>query len=77
MKEYIVSVSDKWSGTNQIFVGAIRHNSELIRCKDCKYRIVDKRYGKMCDLDTGDPHMTGRNADNDEWFCADAERKEE
>lgn len=59
--------------------------SQIIRCKDCKYRIVNEHYGEkgymdlkaMCDLDTGDPFELGRNAEDDDWFCADAERKEE
>lgn len=37
---------------------------EVVRCKDCKHRILNKRYGERgymnikaaCDLDTGDPY---------------------
>lgn len=57
---------------------------EIVRCKDCKHRIVNKNYGKkeslnikaMCELDTGDPFELGRNAEDDEWFCADGEVEE-
>jgi len=49
---------------------------KAIRCKDCKYREHYRESGYMCGLDTGDPYMTGRNAEDDDWFCADAERKE-
>ena len=28
----------------------------------------------MCELDTGDIFQLGREAYNDEWFCADGER---
>ena len=57
---------------------------KIIRCKDCKYRIVNENYGRkgrlnlkaICDLDTGDPFELGRRAEDDEWFCADAERKD-
>ena len=57
--------------------------NEIIRCKDCKYRVVNENYGKKgymrlkayCKLDTGDIFELGRNAENDDWFCADAERK--
>lgn len=56
---------------------------EVVRCKDCKHRILNKRYGERgymnikaaCDLDTGDPYQLGRFADVDDWFCADGERK--
>ena len=48
---------------------------EIIRCKDCKYRYIDEVHGPSCELDTGDPYATGRNADEDNWFCADAERR--
>lgn len=57
---------------------------ELVRCKDCRHRIVNEHYGEegylkikaMCDLDTGDIFALGREAYNDEWFCADGERQE-
>lgn len=56
----------------------------VVRCKDCKHRILNENYGKrgymklkaMCDLDTGDPFALGRNAEDDDWFCADGERKD-
>ena len=58
---------------------------EVIRCKDCKYRIVNKHYGEpgyyslkaMCELDTGDMFQLGKGAEDDDWFCADAERRED
>lgn len=58
---------------------------EVVRCKDCKHRIVNEYYGEkgymklkaICDKDTGDPFELGRNAEDDEWFCADAERRTE
>lgn len=48
---------------------------EVIRCKDCKHREYYRKSGYMCRLDTGDPYMTGRNAEDDDWFCADAEMR--
>ena len=56
---------------------------EIIRCKDCRHRIVNDHYGEKgylkikgyCELDTGDPFELGRDAQNDDWFCADAERR--
>lgn len=58
---------------------------EIVRCQYCKYRIENKHYGErgymklkaMCELDTGDPFGLGRNAEDDEWFCADGERRED
>lgn len=58
---------------------------EVVRCKDCKHRIVNEHYGEkgylklkaMCELDTGDPFEFARDAGNDNWFCADGERKDE
>ena len=57
---------------------------DIIRCKECRYRIVNNQYGEKghfnlkayCELDTGDPFVLGRYAENDDWFCADAERRE-
>ena len=58
---------------------------EVVRCKDCKHRFVNEHYGEkgymkikaMCSLDTDDPFELGRNAYDDDWFCADGERKDE
>lgn len=58
---------------------------EVVRCKDCKHRIVNEHYGKkgymrlkaMCTLDTGDPFALGRDAEDDNWFCTDGEKREE
>ena len=58
---------------------------EVIRCKDCKHRRVNEHYEEkgylrskaMCELDTGDPFELSRCAENDDWFCADGERKDE
>ena len=58
---------------------------EIIRCKDCRHRIVNDHYGEKgylnikgyCELDTGDPFELGRDAQNDDWFCADAERRDD
>lgn len=55
---------------------------EIIQCKDCKHRILNKLYSNRkfkyyCILDTGDPWELGRNAEDDNWFCADAERRQD
>lgn len=57
---------------------------EVVRCRDCKHRIVNEHFGEkgymklkaMCELDTGDPFELGRYAEDDDWFCADGERKD-
>lgn len=55
----------------------------VVRCKDCKHRIVNEHYGEngyiklkaYCKLDTGDIFSLGRCAEDDDWFCSDGERK--
>lgn len=48
---------------------------QVVRCKYCKHRKLDEGY-YVCELDTGDLYELGRNAEDDNWFCADGERKE-
>lgn len=58
---------------------------EVVRCKECVFRIENKNYGKknylkikgICDLDTGDIFCLGRRAENDDWFCADGIRRKD
>lgn len=55
---------------------------EIIRCKECKHRILNPHYGEKgylqikayCELDTGNPFDVSRDSSNDNWFCGDAER---
>jgi len=62
----------------------VKEGHEIIRCRDCKYRKVNEHYGEkgymnlkaICELDTGDIFQLGRYAEEDDWFCADAERRE-
>lgn len=57
----------------------------VVRCKDCKHRTINENYNKekpgslkaVCELDTGDYFELGRCAEDDEWFCADGERKDD
>lgn len=63
-KEFIVPVDD--IGVDGAYFGY----TELIRCKDCKHRDPED---KKCDSG----HFIQWNLPrSDEWFCADAERKE-
>lgn len=58
---------------------------KVVRCKDCKHRQVVEHIANeevvereiFCELDGGDPYTYGRNADDDNWFCADGERSED
>ena len=57
----------------------------VVRCKDCRYRKVNEHYGERgylkikatCLLDNGDIYALGRDAEDDNWFCADGERRED
>lgn len=60
-------------------------NEDLIRCKDCKYRYLknERVHGRIYSFwscgyedDNGDPFVHTRDAENDMYYCADAERKE-
>lgn len=50
----------------------------VIQCKDCRYR---RKYPKgwYCgyEYDRSDPYEMTRRADDEHYYCADAERKEE
>lgn len=65
MSEYIMRESGYPGRLETEIVG------ELIRCRDCKHRYVDGdgvRYN-VCELNHN-------KVQSDDWFCADAERKE-
>ena len=49
----------------------------VVRCKDCKYRTSDNKFGWVCDNDSADPYDTGRMPEDDDWFCADGERRDD
>ena len=80
--EYAMNQKDKSVTPNDImrFPSA---QPEIIRCKECRHRIVNNHYGERgylkikayCELDSDDPYELGRDAGNDDWFCADAERR--
>lgn len=36
-KEYIIPIGDKAKEFDEMFIGVIRKQPELIRCKDCKH----------------------------------------
>ena len=72
-KEYIIPIGEEAKEFDEMFIGVIRKQPELIRCKDCKYY---RGYAGVVD---GYCYMA-------EWykryqypddFCSRAERKEE
>ena len=89
MSRYIDKDALKYYGRNDFqYVDRDQIDSapsiDIVRCKECKHRIVNEHYGKkgymklraMCELDTGDIFQLGRHAEDDDWYCADGERKE-
>lgn len=48
----------------------------VVRCKDCKHRRVHKSWVE-CELDSADPYDQGRTSWDDDWFCADGERRDD
>ena len=46
----------------------LKEQSEIVRCKDCKYQVDRGRRHKDCDK-----HFLRAK---DDWFCADGERKD-
>lgn len=56
----------------------------VVRCKECKHRIVNEHFGEngyvklkaVCTL-CSDMYEPGRNAEDDDWFCADVEREDD
>lgn len=46
--EYIVPIDDESRNIDEIFIGEIRKNRELIRCKDCKHSETDSNGIPFC-----------------------------
>lgn len=65
MKEYIMPIDDTAFDWDEMFVGVIRKQEELTRCKDCKWWNTDEDECWLSGLDT----------DGYE-YCSWAERKE-
>lgn len=69
MKEYIVHVEDDEMAYEEYFVGYIRHQKELIRCKDCARNPNNGTARTICPCPM-DRYM------GDEGYCSKAEPKE-
>ena len=77
-KEYIIPIGEEAKEFDEMFIGVIRKQSELIRCKDCKYMSneIDQRDGSdvfICNFNRW-RRMEGKH--RDDFYCADGERKE-
>lgn len=69
--EYIVPIGEEALDVDEIFIGVIRRQSELVRCKDCKWwqdKTAYRDYSICVDY--------GSSMDADD-YCSRAERKEE
>ena len=55
-----------------VFAKEIRKMPEIVRCRDCKHRFKDGEnvVFNCCELNHN-------KAQADDWFCADAERRED
>lgn len=55
-----------------------KQDEAIVRCKDCKYR-RNSNLGWYCgyEYDRSDPYEMTRRADDENYYCADAERREE
>lgn len=79
MKEYIVKEYETFP-----YKGATKEMPELIRCKDCKHRpTIDGEYEDGFDINFPDMICPCQCEDGwynwmpkDDWYCANAERKE-
>lgn len=67
MSEHIVYIPDDMHDSDELFVGNIRKEKALIRCKDCVHK---SEYG-YCTFYINFHHLT-----EDMDYCSDAEGKE-
>ena len=70
-KEYIIPIGEEAKEFDEMFIGVIRKQPELIRCKDCKwYAHCDDCYGDCMK----EGAVNGFVYTND--YCSRAERKD-
>lgn len=68
-KEYIIPIGEEAKEFDEMFIGVIRKQPELIRCKDCIY------YRQEIDM-CNEPYSTAHNVVHEDDYCSRAERKE-
>ena len=72
-----------WCYNDQLiedFLALLKDQPEIVRCKDCKHKVdtlddYDDYEGKCPCYCSDDPFYSW--VPDDDWFCADGERKEE
>lgn len=69
-EEYIIPINETAEDYDEMFVGVIRRQPVLIRCKECKWNKADKWVDCVCVMNG----MYGRTTDN---YCSLAERRED
>ena len=82
-KEYIIPIGEEAKEFDEIFIGVIRKQPELIRCKDCKHRpTIDGEYENGFDVIFPDMRCPCQCDDGwynwmpkDDWFCNFGEKK--
>ena len=65
-KEYIIPIGEEAQDYDEMFIGVIRRQPELVRCKDCKYYFKDAKPYPICGL-------TECHEDEND-FCSSGER---
>ena len=89
--EYIVPIGEEAKEFDEMFIGVIRRQPELVRCKDCKHRPkIDKgdveNYTANgfslefpddfeCPCRCEDPYYSWMP--KDDWYCGNGKRREE
>lgn len=76
-KEYIIPIGEEAKEFDEMFIGVIRKQPELIRCKDCKWYEEDIGcdWG-VCFHDDWTHRDVGHGVDGD-GYCYRAERKDD
>ena len=75
--EYIIPIGEDAQDYDEMFIGVIRRQPELIRCKDCKYYRADDDCWHELDNDGRIYYQSIINEPNPDDYCSRAKRKEE
>lgn len=70
-KEYIIPIGEEAKEFDEIFIGVIRKQPELIRCKDCRHWRANTQ---LCSVFSGLCTVHRMPPDG---YCSEAKRKEE
>ena len=74
--EYIIPIGEDAQDYDEMFIGVIRRQPELVRCKDCKY-YKDGDCWHEWDNDGRIYYQSIINEPNPDDYCSRAKRKEE